>query len=99
MEDTSGQQFVLNPATLLAIGGIMGVLTGAIGKLFQSLMETKSEQITDLKTQVAAMTEDRDFWRDQAAIMAKPAERALDIADDVLEQQQQRPRRPRSQAR
>jgi hypothetical protein len=44
----------------------MGVLTGAIGKLFQVLMESKDKQIKHLEDQLEDMTRDRDNWRGEA---------------------------------
>jgi hypothetical protein len=49
-------QFVLNATTLAAIGGVMGVLTGAISFLTRSLLKSKNDQIK-------ALTSDRDYWR------------------------------------
>lgn len=49
---------ILNSATLLAIGGLMGVLTGAITFLTRQLLRSKNSQIEDMK-------QDRDYWRDK----------------------------------
>jgi hypothetical protein len=61
-------QFVLNATTLAAIGGIMGVLTGAISFLTKSLLESKDKQIEDLKQinlhNEETLVRDRDYWRD-----------------------------------
>lgn len=63
-------QFVLNTTTLAAIGGIMGVLTGAISFLTKALLDSKDKQIADLKA-IALHTEEttgaeRDYWRERA---------------------------------
>jgi hypothetical protein len=50
-------QFILNTTTLAAIGGIMGVLTGAISFLTRQLLRSKNDQIK-------ALEKDRDFYRD-----------------------------------
>jgi hypothetical protein len=74
-------QFVLNTTTLAAIGGIMGVLTGAISFLCKALLDSKDHQIKDLKTAVVHIEEtygaDRDYWRDFAVRLLEPAERAM----------------------
>ena len=51
-------QFVLNTTTLAAIGGIMGVLTGAISFLTKALLDSKEKQIAELQ-------KDRDYYRDR----------------------------------
>jgi uncharacterized membrane-anchored protein YhcB (DUF1043 family) len=71
MEEGTTPQFVLNPGTMLVIGGIMGVLTGAIGKLFQVLMESKDKQIKHLEDQLEDITRDRDNWRDEVHFIRK----------------------------
>jgi hypothetical protein len=61
-------QFVLNATTLAAIGGMMGVLTGAISFLTRALLQSKDKQIEDLKRSnlhtEEMIAKDRDYWRD-----------------------------------
>jgi hypothetical protein len=54
-------QFVLNTTTLAAIGGIMGVLTGAISFLTRQLLKSKNDQIR-------ALEKDRDFYREHVMV-------------------------------
>jgi hypothetical protein len=66
--------FELNGTTLAALGGIMGVLAGAITYLMKHLLASKDQQIDDLAA-------DRDYWRGFAMSMLGPAEKAASIAE------------------
>jgi hypothetical protein len=74
------QQFVLNLTTLAAIGGIMGVLTGAISYLSKALIESKDRQIEDLKEMMARndkmLRRDNEYWRSFSVHLLEPAEQA-----------------------
>jgi len=74
MEET----FVLNLTTMAAIGGIMGVLTGAISFLARQLISSKDKQIEDLKAEMLRreeqMQKDIDYYRDFSQYLLEPAE-------------------------
>ena len=76
----NGEQFVLNLTTLAAIGGIMGVLTGAISFLTRSLLEAKDKQIADMKESTArtekVLRRELDYWRSFSVHLLEPAEQA-----------------------
>jgi hypothetical protein len=71
------EQFVLNLTTLAAIGGIMGVLTGAISYLSKALIESKDKQILDLKEIMdhneKMLRRENEYWR---SFSVQPAEQA-----------------------
>jgi hypothetical protein len=59
--------FIATPATIAAIGGLVGALTGTITWLIRRLLKMKDEQLADLKKACAqaeeALVKDRDYWR------------------------------------
>jgi len=59
-------QYVMDGATLAAIGGILGALTGIISWLLRKLLRSKEEQIAEARTQTEHVEHDRDYWRDLA---------------------------------
>jgi hypothetical protein len=74
MEET----FVLNLTTMAAIGGIMGILTGAISFLARALIASKDVQIESLKAEMLRreeqMQKDIDYYRDFSQYLLEPAE-------------------------
>lgn len=56
----------MDGATLAAIGGILGALTGIISWLLRKLLRSKEEQIAEARTQTEHVEHDRDYWRDLA---------------------------------
>lgn len=83
-------QYVLSATSLAIIGGVIGVLTGAVSFLTRQLLKAKNNQIEELKQSALhtedALQRDRDYWRNQALRLLEvhPAERALLIQrDDV----------------
>lgn len=74
------EQFVLNLTTLAAIGGIMGVLTGAISFLTKALISSKDEQIAHVKEQQVRnekrMAREIEYWRSFSVHLLEPAEQA-----------------------
>jgi hypothetical protein len=74
------EQFVLNLTTLAAIGGIMGVLTGAISYLSKALIESKDKQIVDLKEMMdhneKMLRRENEYWRSFSVHLLEPAEQA-----------------------
>jgi NAD kinase len=74
------EQFVLNLTTLAAIGGIMGVLTGAISFLTKALISSKDEQIAHIKEQQERnekrMAREVEYWRSFSVHLLEPAEQA-----------------------
>jgi hypothetical protein len=92
MEET----FVLNLTTMAAIGGIMGILTGAISFLTKTLIASKDVQIESLKAEMLRreeqMQKDIDYYRDFTQYLLEPAEQV--VRDNTM-MQQRRPPKPR----
>lgn len=61
-------------SALLALGTILGALTGAIGFLFKQLVDTKNAQIREL-------TRDRDYWQSTALGLLGSTDRAIRLAE------------------
>jgi len=51
--------YAISATSLAVIGGIIGVLTGAVSFLVRMLLKNKDRQLDDL-------TKDRDYWRERA---------------------------------
>ena len=56
----------MGETTLVAIGGVLGALTGIISWLLRRLLKAKDEQITEARAQTEHVEHDRDYWRDLA---------------------------------
>ena len=51
--------YAISATSLEVIGGIIGVLTGAVSFLGRMLLKNKDRELDDL-------TKDRDYWRERA---------------------------------
>jgi hypothetical protein len=67
---------LLNQGTVLAVGGILTTLCGAIGILFRAVMAAMASQLSAEREAHAATRADRDYWRELALSKMTPQERA-----------------------
>ena len=57
---------LLNQTTVVAVGGLLTTLGGAIGFLFRAMMAALHEQLQAEREAHAETRKDRDYWRDLA---------------------------------
>jgi hypothetical protein len=74
----------LDTGTLLAVTGLLGFLSSALGLIFNRYAAAQEENKKLLMAQIEALRVERDLFRDEFMRLVEPVERGVALGEELV---------------